>query len=148
MSVPRPQKAKVYNITDNLIAENVCCSPWWTYNQQWTSTVSIFSLTAFALFNVLKVYSFFFFFNLLSFIFMFDRVNPTFLVERKGTTEFLTIEPMIKLDRHRRYEKYINNDGQPTFSGRNCQLGLKCLAFVHWTLVFTGRKFLICDVQG
>ena len=146
MSVPGPQKAKVYNITDNLIAENVCCSPWWTYNQQWTSTVSIFALTAFALFNVLKVYSFFF--NLLSFIFMLDRVNPTFLVERKGTTEFLTIEPMIKFDRHRIYKKYINNDGLPTSSGRSCQLGLKCLAFVHWTLVFTGRKFLICDVQG
>ena len=146
MSVPGPQKAKVYNITDNLIAENVCCSPWWTYNQQWTSTVSIFALTAFALFNVLKVYSFFF--NLLSFIVMLDRVNPTFLVERKGTTEFLTIEPMIKFDRHRIYKKYINNDGLPTSSGRSCLLGLKCLAFGHWTLVFTGRKFLICDVQG
>ena len=89
-----------------------------------------------------------FFFNLLSFIFMLDRVNPTFLVEQKETTQFLTIEPMIKFDRHRIYKKYINNDGLPTSSGRSCQLGLKCLAFVHWTLVFTGHKFLICDVQG
>ena len=79
---------------------------------------------------------------------MLNRINPLFLVYRKGETEFLTIEPMIEWDEDRIYRKFIFNDGQPTRSGLSCQLGLKCLAFVHWSLVFTHRKFLICDVQG
>ena len=113
------------------------------------SIFALFALTAFALFNVLKVYSgFFFFWNPLSLIVMLNRINPSFLVYWKGETEFLTIEPMIELDEDRIYRKFILNNGRPTLSGRSCQLGLKCLAFVHWTLVFTHRKFLICDVQG
>ena len=142
--------SKSFNITDTLITE-IClfCNPWWKYKQQWTSTVAFFALTAYARFNVLKVYkvSFFFFFfrNPLSIIFMLDRIIPSYLVQRKGTAEFMTIEPMIGPGP---YIKFINNDGLPTRSGHSSQLGLKCLAFVHWTLVFTRGKFLICDVQG
>lgn len=76
---------------------------------------------------------------------MLDRIIPSYLVQRKGTAEFMTIEPMIGPGP---YIKFINNDGLPTRSGHSSQLGLKCLAFVHWTLVFTRGKFLICDVQG
>ena len=79
-------------------------------------------------------------------MFMLDRILPTFLVQRQGTTKFLTVEPMINPPDT--YRKFINNDGLPTQIGRGCELGLKCLAFVHWTLVFTRGKFLICDVQG
>ena len=79
-------------------------------------------------------------------MFMLDRILPSFLVQRQGTTEFLTVEPMINPSDT--YRKFINNDGRPTASGRSCQLGLKCLAFVHWTLVYMGGEFLICDVQG
>ena len=55
---------------------------------------------------------------------------------------------MIEWDEDKKYRKFILNDGRPTRSGLSCQLGLKCLAFVHWTLVFTDGKFLISDVQG
>ena len=79
---------------------------------------------------------------------MLNRINPSFLLYRKGKTEFLTIEPMIEWDEDKKYRKFILNDGRPTRSGLSCQLGLKCLAFVHWTLVFTDGKFLISDVQG
>ena len=115
------------------------------------STVALFALTAFALFNFLKVFSVFFLFffcNPLSLIVMLNRINPSFLAYREGKTEFLTIEPKIEQNENRKYRKFINNNGKPTRSGLSCQLGLKCLAFVHWTLVFTDGKFLISDVQG
>ena len=79
-------------------------------------------------------------------MFMLDRIVPSFLVQRQGTTEFLTVEPMINPSDT--YRKFINNDGLPTASGRDCHFSLKCLAFVHWTLMSTGGEFLICDVQG
>ena len=79
-------------------------------------------------------------------MFMLDRILPTFLVQRQGTTKFLTVEPMINPSDT--YRKFINNDGRPTASGQDCHFGLKCLAFVHWTLVYMGGEFLICDVQG
>ena len=113
--------SKSFNITDTLITE-IClfCNPWWKYKQQWTSTVAFFALTAYALFNVLKVLkvSFFFFFfrNPLSIIFMLDRIIPSYLVQRKGTAEFMTIEPMIGPGP---YIKFINNDGLPTRSGHS-----------------------------
>ena len=80
-------------------------------------------------------------------MFMLDRILQSFLVQRQRTAEFLTVEPMINLNSDT-YRKFINNNGLPTESGLDCLFGLKCLAFVHWTLVFTSGEFLICDVQG
>lgn len=48
---------------------------------------------------------------------------------------------------------YIGNsstmmESQHVGVGCTCEVGDKCLAFVHWTTKYTMGQFLICDVQG
>lgn len=75
----------------------------------------------------------------------FPRILPSFLVQQVGPPNYFTIEPKIDSSS---YVKHINNDGLPVPPSLRSQLGQKCLAFSHWSLKFTGGRFLVCDVQG
>ena len=81
-----------------------------------------------------------------SFFFFLLRINKSFLLQWKGQARYLCLEPQI--ENKKDYKKFLNNDGVPTKAGENTDLGQKCVAFAHWSYLYTERRLLLCDLQG